>query len=207
MTDVLREAGIDPTTFVLEVTESVLADPDGGAAAALAALRGSRVRVALDDFGTGYSSIGYLQQLPVDILKIDRSFVSGPSAGTGVDDVLLEAIVAMGQTLRLDVIPEGIEELDQLVRLRAAGCKVGQGFLFSRPVSVQAIEVLLASPIPLPVVALAGEHGVVPPHGRSRPDLITDAGPAPLPAPFRSRTVPTPTPLTGHATDSRCWAS
>jgi diguanylate cyclase (GGDEF)-like protein len=160
VTDVLREAGIDPTTFVLEVTESVLADPDGGAAATLAALRGSRVRVALDDFGTGYSSIGYLQQLPVDILKIDRSFVSGPSAGTGVDDVLLEAIVAMGQTLRLDVIPEGIEELDQLVRLRAAGCKVGQGFLFSRPVSAQAIEVLLASPIPLPVVALIGEHDI-----------------------------------------------
>jgi diguanylate cyclase len=162
VTDLLRVSGIDPTTFALEVTESVLADPDGGAAETLASLRASRVRVALDDFGTGYSSIGYLRQLPVDILKIDRSFVSGPSAGTGVDDVLLEAIVAMGQTLRLDVIPEGIEELDQLVRLRAAGCKVGQGFLFSRPVSAQAIEVLLASPIPLPVVALAGEHGVPP---------------------------------------------
>jgi EAL domain-containing protein (putative c-di-GMP-specific phosphodiesterase class I) len=160
VTNVLRVTGIDPATLVLEVTESVLADPAGGAAATLAALRGSRVRVALDDFGTGYSSIGYLRQLPVDVLKIDRSFVSGPSAGTGVDDVLLEAIVAMGQTLRLDVIPEGIEGLDQLVRLRAAGCKVGQGFLFSRPVSAQAIEVLLAAPIPLPVFALAGDHGV-----------------------------------------------
>jgi diguanylate cyclase (GGDEF)-like protein len=160
VTNILRATGIDPTTFVLEVTESVLADPDGEAAASLAALRGSRVRVALDDFGTGYSSIGYLRRLPVDILKIDRSFVSGPSAGAGVDDVLLEAIVAMGQTLRLDVIPEGIETLDQLVRLRAAGCKVGQGFLFSRPVSAQAIEVLLAAPIPLPVFALAGEHEV-----------------------------------------------
>ena len=160
LTNVLRVTGIDPATFVLEVTESVLADPDGGAAATLAALRGSRVRVALDDFGAGFSSIGYLRQLPVDILKIDRSFVSGPSAGTDADDVLLEAIVAMGQTLRLDVIPEGIETLDQLVRLRAAGCKIGQGFLFSRPVSAQAIEVLLAAPIPLPVVALAGGHGV-----------------------------------------------
>jgi Amt family ammonium transporter len=158
VTDVLRASGIDPVTFALEVTESVLADPDGGAAATLAILRASRVRVALDDFGTGYSSIGYLRQLPVDILKIDRSFVSGPSAGTGVDDVLLEAIVAMGQTLRLDVIPEGIEAVDQLVRLRAAGCKVGQGFLFSRPVSAEAIEVLLAAPIPLPVVALVSEH-------------------------------------------------
>jgi EAL domain-containing protein (putative c-di-GMP-specific phosphodiesterase class I) len=160
VTNILRATGIDPTTFVLEVTESVLADPDGEAAASLAALRGSRVRVALDDFGTGYSSIGYLRRLPVDILKIDRSFVSGPSAGAGVDDVLLEAIVAMGQTLRLDVIPEGIETLDQLVRLRAAGCKVGQGFLFSRPVPAPAIEVLLAAPIPLPVFALPSEHGV-----------------------------------------------
>jgi EAL domain-containing protein (putative c-di-GMP-specific phosphodiesterase class I) len=84
--------------------------------------------------------------------------VSGPSAATGVDDVLLEAIVAMGQTLRLDVIPEGIEALDQLVRLRAAGCRVGQGFLFSRPVPAHAIEVLLAAPIPLPDFALASDH-------------------------------------------------
>jgi EAL domain-containing protein (putative c-di-GMP-specific phosphodiesterase class I) len=76
--------------------------------------------------------------------------------------MLLEAIVAMGQTLRLDVIPEGIETLDQLVRLRAAGCKVGQGFLFSRPVSAQAIEVLITAPIPLPVVALAEEHDLPP---------------------------------------------
>lgn len=176
VTDLLRVSEIDATTFALEVTESVLADPEGGAAATLASLRTLGVRVALDDFGTGYSSIGYLRQLPVDILKIDRSFVSGPSAGTGVDDVLLEAIVAMGQTLRLDVIPEGIEDLDQLVRLRAAGCKVGQGFLFSRPVSAQAIEVLLASSIPLPVVALAGEHAV--PHLGSRWPDLDYAGPA-----------------------------
>ena len=153
VTEILRVTAIDPTTLVLEVTESVLADPGGGAAATLSAIRGSRVRVALDDFGTGHSSISYLRRLPVDILKIDRSFVSGPLAETGVDDVLLEAVVAMGQTLRLDVIPEGIEELDQLERLRAAGCKAGQGFLFSRPVSALAIEVLLAAPIPAPVFA------------------------------------------------------
>jgi EAL domain-containing protein (putative c-di-GMP-specific phosphodiesterase class I) len=121
------------------------------------------VRVALDDFGTGYSSIGYLRQLPVDILKLDRSFVSGPMAGTSVDDVLLEAIVAMGHTLRLDVIAEGIEALDQLMRLRAAGCQVGQGFLFSRPVPAEAIEVLLAAPIPSPVVALANANNPNPP--------------------------------------------
>jgi diguanylate cyclase (GGDEF)-like protein len=162
VTNILRVTGIDPTTFVLEVTESVLADPKGGAAATLTALRGAHVRVALDDFGTGYSSIGYLRQLPVDILKIDRSFVSGPMAGTTVDDVLLEAIVAMGQTLRLDVIAEGIETLDQLVRLRAAGCETGQGFAFSRPVSAEAIEVLLATPIPSSVVALANASEATP---------------------------------------------
>ena len=109
-----------------------------------------------------FRSIGYLQQLPVDILKIDRSFVSGPLAGSNVDDVLLEAIVAMGQTLRLHVIAEGIETLDQLVRLRAAGCEMGQGFAFSRPVPAEAIEVLLATPIPSPVVALANASEATP---------------------------------------------
>jgi diguanylate cyclase (GGDEF)-like protein len=156
VTDVLQTTGINPATFVLEVTESVLADPEGEAANTLAAVRAAGVRVALDDFGTGYSSIAYLRQLPVDILKIDRSFVSGPLAGADVDDVVLQAMVALGQKLRLDVIPEGIETVDQLNRLRAAGCATGQGFLFARPLTAQGVESLLAVPVPSPVVALTG---------------------------------------------------
>ena len=93
--NVLRTTGLDPASLVLEVTESILIDPNGHAAAALAALRLTGVRVALDDFGTGYSSIGYLRQLPVDILKIDRSFVAGTDAG-GPGNALLEAIVVHG---------------------------------------------------------------------------------------------------------------
>jgi EAL domain-containing protein (putative c-di-GMP-specific phosphodiesterase class I) len=123
----------------------VLASPSGGAADNLTALRQLGVRVALDDFGTGYSSIGYLHSLPIDILKVDRSFVSGAQASTR-DDVLLATIVTLGHRLGLDVIPEGIEQADQLARLRTLGCRTGQGFLFSQPVSASAVEVLLDGP-------------------------------------------------------------
>jgi diguanylate cyclase (GGDEF)-like protein len=151
---VLTTTGLDPARLLIEVTESVLADHKGGAATTLAALRLPGVRVALDDFGVGYSSIAYLRQLPLDVLKIDRSFVSGAEAGDPGNDTLLEAIVAMGQRLGLDVIPEGIEELDQISRLRAMGCRVGQGFLLSRPLSPEAVEALLASPLPVHVIGL-----------------------------------------------------
>jgi EAL domain-containing protein (putative c-di-GMP-specific phosphodiesterase class I) len=142
---VLQRTGLDPASLVLEVTESVLADPAGGAAGALETLRRLKVRVALDDFGAGYSSIGYLRQLPLDILKIDRSFVSGEHANRP-GDVLLDAIVGLADRLGLDVIPEGIEEHDQLARLQALGCRTGQGFLLSRPMPAAAIDQLLATP-------------------------------------------------------------
>jgi len=142
----LRHAGLDPAHLVLEVTESVLADPAGPAATTLARLRQQGVRIALDDFGTGYSSIGYLRQIPVDILKIDRSFVSGDQSGDQGGDTLLEAIVSLGQRLGLDVIPEGIENSDQLARTRYLGCRNGQGFLLSRPVPPAAIDAILGAP-------------------------------------------------------------
>jgi Amt family ammonium transporter len=143
--DVLARTGMDPARLILEVTESVLADPAGAAAGCLQALRRLGVQVALDDFGTGYSSIGYLRQLPLDILKIDRSFVSGEQASLP-GDVLLEAIVGLAQRLGLAVIPEGIEEPDQLSRLQGLGCQTGQGFLLSRPVPAATIDRLLATP-------------------------------------------------------------
>jgi diguanylate cyclase (GGDEF)-like protein len=152
--DVLERTGLDPARLVLEVTESVLADPAGGAAGALETLRQLGVRVALDDFGAGYSSIGYLRQLPVDILKIDRSFVSGEHANRP-GDVLLDALVGLADRLGLDVIPEGIEEHDQLIRLQALGCRTGQGFLLSRPMPAAAIDQLLAAPEPLLDLELA----------------------------------------------------
>ena len=150
---VLRATRIDPTRLILEVTESVMADPDGAVPGVLAALRLLGVQVALDDFGTGYSSIGYLQQLPVDILKIDRSFVSGITADRK-GNALLGAIVAMARSLDLHVIPEGIEDPDQLITLRAMGCHVGQGFFLARPAPAEAIDALLAAGMPLPHVGL-----------------------------------------------------
>jgi diguanylate cyclase (GGDEF)-like protein len=150
---ILVATGLDPATLVLEVTESTLADPKRGSAAALNRLRRLGLRVALDDFGTGYSSLAHLRDIPVDILKIDRSFVSGSSASlTGI--ALLEAIVGLGGRLGLQIIPEGIEEPDQLSRLSALGCRIGQGFLMSRPVPAEAIDALLASPLPVHVVGL-----------------------------------------------------
>jgi diguanylate cyclase (GGDEF)-like protein len=145
---ILRRARFDPRALVLEVTETVLADPKGEVAQTLASLRETGARVALDDFGTGYASIGYLRRLPLDILKIDRSFVAGTSADSQAN-ALLEAIVAMAERLGLEVVPEGIEEVDQLTRLRAMGCHIGQGFLLSRPMTVDGIEAVLAAPIPL----------------------------------------------------------
>jgi EAL domain-containing protein (putative c-di-GMP-specific phosphodiesterase class I) len=147
VSDVLRRSGLNPTSLVLEVTESVVADPAGAAAGSLETLRRLGVRVALDDFGGSYSSIGYLRQLPIDILKIDRSIISGEQANHP-GDLLLEAIVGLGERLGLDIIPEGIEEPDQLSKLRGLRCHAGQGFLFSRPVPAATIDQLLANPAP-----------------------------------------------------------
>jgi EAL domain-containing protein (putative c-di-GMP-specific phosphodiesterase class I) len=157
--DVLTRIGLAPANLVVEITETVLAGPSGRAGPALHALRQLGVRVALDDFGTGYSSIGYLHSLPIDILKIDRSFVSGEHATTR-DDALLATIVGLGERLGLDVIPEGIEQPSQLALLRTLGCRTGQGFLLSRPVSAAAIEALLDGPSFLVPPAIPGQAAV-----------------------------------------------
>jgi diguanylate cyclase (GGDEF)-like protein len=141
--DVLARTALAADRLVVEVTESVLANPAGGAATALAALRAIGVRVALDDFGTGYSSMSYLSQLPVDILKIDRSFISGTSSAGTQPEAVLAAIVGLAERLGLDVIPEGIEETGQLARLQSLGCHAGQGFLLSRPLAPAGIDNLL----------------------------------------------------------------
>jgi EAL domain-containing protein (putative c-di-GMP-specific phosphodiesterase class I) len=108
-------------------------------------LRELGVQIAIDDFGTGYSSFAYLQRFPVDVLKIDQSFVSGP-AGLGDSDdalALVQAIVALGETLRIRAVAEGVETATQRDRLLAAGCRIGQGYLFSRPVPASEIDTLL----------------------------------------------------------------
>jgi EAL domain-containing protein (putative c-di-GMP-specific phosphodiesterase class I) len=115
---------------VLEITETVMmADPDT-ATSRLRELKKLGVRIAMDDFGTGYSSLSYLSRLPVDILKMDRSFLA---EGNDPDSGLAAAIIAIGDRLGLEVVAEGIEHTEQISALRKLGCELGQGFLFARP--------------------------------------------------------------------------
>jgi diguanylate cyclase (GGDEF)-like protein/PAS domain S-box-containing protein len=133
--EALRLSGIDPPTLVLEITETVMmADPDT-ASARLDELKSLGVRIAMDDFGTGYSSLSYLSRLPVDILKMDRSFLGAGNTDSG----LAAAIIAIGERLGLEVVAEGIEEPEQIGTLRDLGCELGQGFLFARPMSQPAL--------------------------------------------------------------------
>jgi diguanylate cyclase (GGDEF)-like protein len=141
---VLAGPMVQADKVVLEVTESALAaDVDGGIAS-LNTLKGLGVRIAIDDFGTGFSSLSTLVDLPVDILKVDRSLVSG--AASGAPSVpMLEGILGLANRLSLAVIAEGIEEPDQLDLLRRLGCSMGQGYLLARPAPAPAIEALLAA--------------------------------------------------------------
>jgi diguanylate cyclase (GGDEF)-like protein len=141
----LASTRMQPSTLTLEVTESLLVDEHGPVPEALHALRALGVRVAIDDFGTGYASIGHLKIMPVDILKIDRSFVTAAREGTR-GEALLGALVEMAVHLGFEVIPEGIELAEDLRRLQYMGCARGQGFLLSRPVGAEEIDAWLASP-------------------------------------------------------------
>jgi diguanylate cyclase (GGDEF)-like protein len=150
----LRESGLDPRTLVLEVTETSLVTDPGAAARRLQPLRELGVRVAIDDFGTGHSSLSYLRQLPVDILKIDRSFVRNlADAGTG--PALVQTLIDLGRTLDLEVIAEGVEDAGQRDWLRAQRCHQAQGYLFARPLARDDAELLL--------LGLPGESPVLAP--------------------------------------------
>ena len=120
--------------LVLEVTESTLIRDSVGTVARLNRLKQLGVKVAIDDFGTGYSSLAYLRQFPVDVLKIDRSFVSDMSRSPDAA-ALIHTLIELGRTLGLVTLAEGVETHEQLEGLRAEGCDQGQGFLFSGPVS------------------------------------------------------------------------
>ena len=129
---ILADPAVQADHVVLEVTETALAaDVDGGIAS-LNTLKGFGVRIAIDDFGTGFSSLSTLASLPVDILKIDRSFVSG-QASASPSVPMLEGILGLADKLSLEVIAEGIEEPEQLDLLRTLGCNMGQGYLLARP--------------------------------------------------------------------------
>jgi EAL domain-containing protein (putative c-di-GMP-specific phosphodiesterase class I) len=140
----VRVAGVDPCGLTVEVTESTaMADGDTGFRA-LRDMSAEGIRVAIDDFGTGYSSLEQLRRMPVDVVKVDRSFVSGMSADA-TDRELVAAVVGMGRALKLCVVAEGIETAEQAEELREMGCDLGQGYLFSRPVPGEELEALVAA--------------------------------------------------------------
>ena len=139
---ILAESGLAPRQLVLEITESVLMDDTDTTAVRLEELRRLGVRIAIDDFGTGYSSLGYLRRLPVDILKIDKSFIDGVAEGPH-ESALARAVVKLASTLRLEAVAEGINSRKQLLQLRRLRCPYGQGFYFSRPQPPAAIPRLL----------------------------------------------------------------
>jgi diguanylate cyclase (GGDEF)-like protein/PAS domain S-box-containing protein len=132
VTDTLAAAGIDPQRLTLEITEQAAVQDLGRTASRLEPLRELGVHVAVDDFGTGFSSMQYLTRLPVDILKIDRRFVSGLGV-TPEDEVLVRSMIGLAEDLGLGIIAEGVETERQAEQLRAFGCRLAQGYLFSPP--------------------------------------------------------------------------
>jgi diguanylate cyclase (GGDEF)-like protein/PAS domain S-box-containing protein len=142
--EILGETGLDPSLLELELTESVLMKHAESAASILQTLRDSGVQVAVDDFGTGYSSLSYLRKFPIDALKIDQSFVG--RIGTTADDAsIVTAVIGMAQSLKLRVVAEGVETLEQSRFLQAHACDEAQGYYFSRPVPPEQFASLLRS--------------------------------------------------------------
>ena len=145
----LRESGLQPDSLVLEMTESVLMDDDENVLAILRRLKGLGARLAIDDFGTGYSSLSYLHRFPVDILKIDRSFVERLSHASDNAE-LARTIVRLGQSLQLVTVAEGVEDSAQFLALRHMGCDIGQGYYFGRPMASEEISRQLRDDAPAP---------------------------------------------------------
>jgi EAL domain-containing protein (putative c-di-GMP-specific phosphodiesterase class I) len=139
----LQQCGLSPNTLILEITESVLMHDTDFTTAKLNELKALGVQLAVDDFGTGYSSLSYLREFPVDILKIDRSFISTLDNSTEDALALPRAIVALGRALKLQTIAEGIETPEQLSQLRAMVCDQAQGYYFAKPLWAEEAERLL----------------------------------------------------------------
>jgi len=141
----LARSGLDPTLLTLELTESILIDDALTVEPLLRELRALGVSVALDDFGTGYSSLTYLRAFPINIVKIDQSFIR--AIGTEQEDTaIVAAVIALGTNLGLNVIAEGIETEQQRTALRQLRCPYMQGYLFARPTPIDQVMTVLEPP-------------------------------------------------------------
>jgi EAL domain-containing protein (putative c-di-GMP-specific phosphodiesterase class I) len=143
--EVLDETGLDPRVLILEITEGSLMQDVGQTAAKLRSLKELGARLALDDFGTGSSSLGHLRQFPIDVLKIDKSFVDSLGDEGSDASAIVRAIIELARTFRLTTVAEGIESDEQLADLRLSGCSHGQGYLFAKPLVREDFETLLTS--------------------------------------------------------------
>ena len=151
----LQQQGLPGSAVTMEITESLLVDPNSEVKTTLLRYRDAGIQVAIDDFGTGYSSLSYLKRFDIDFLKIDQSFTRNLAIGSS-DLAISQAIIAMAHALDLQVVAEGVETAQQFALLKAAGCDYVQGYWLSRPISPQALEqLLLQGPIAL---ALASVH-------------------------------------------------
>ena len=149
ITRVLAETGLKTSCLNLEITESALLDYAEATEASLRHIRALGIAMQLDDFGTGYSSLSYLQRLPIDTVKIDRSFISGKPEVDLTDPQIVHAIVALAKSLDKHITAEGVETVEQLEALRKLNCTSVQGYYVSRPIDAEAARALLASWVPL----------------------------------------------------------
>ena len=172
--EALQTSGLDPRGLVLEITESLLIQDSHDPLTMIESLRARGVTLALDDFGTGYSALSYLKRFPLQILKIDRSFIKDLSRG-GNDRVLVEAIISMAASLGLRVVAEGVEEAEQLAFLLAREVRLIQGYYFSPPVPADEFEALLEAGIDAERLAVAAEAPALPPPLRARACAVDGA--------------------------------
>ena len=156
VTHVLRETGVDPRCIQIEITERLAVTDLDSMCSQLHELRNLGVRVAVDDFGTGYSSLSYLKELPIDVLKLDKSFVDGLDDGPA-DVAIVQAIVTMGHALGIRVTAEGVERREQALRLRELGCDAAMGWLWSRALPPEQLATVAESGF-----VLEGDGVVVP---------------------------------------------
>src|SRR5205085_3935681 len=142
--DALHRSGLDPALLTLEITESLFAEEIEETTRKIELLKALGIRLALDDFGTGYSSLSYLRRFPIDILKIDKSFIDGVTT-SAEGHAVVAAITQLGQNLHLEVVAEGLETGDQVQALGRLTCPLGQGYHFARPLPADQAAALLGA--------------------------------------------------------------
>jgi EAL domain-containing protein (putative c-di-GMP-specific phosphodiesterase class I) len=151
---ILRKSGFDPSLIELELTETLVMRDVQESSRQLSRLKHLGFHIAVDDFGTGYSSLSYLHQLPIDTLKIDKSFIDKVTEPAGTRPIV-EAVVSLSKSLALTTIAEGVETREQFAVLNELGCDVIQGYYFFKPLPVDAVEKLMLKPRERSVAGLA----------------------------------------------------